>query len=49
MYKYINDHTKTIAVNIDLPFFIFTRNIAESNSEELTLQNVRKNEDLSHC
>lgn len=35
VYKYINDHTKTIAVNIGLPLFIFSRNIAESNSEEL--------------
>lgn len=35
VYKYLNDHAKTIAVNIGLQLFIFSRNIAESNSEEL--------------
>lgn len=35
VYKYINGCTKTIVVNLGLPLFIFSRNIAESNSEEL--------------
>lgn len=45
VHKEVNDH-KNHCSQIGLQ--LFSRNIAESNSEE-KLQNVRKNEDSSLC